>query len=279
MPLDTRRLGLTRTSGTPAGTAGHRRFLRGVAVLATWASAFSPEWPPKRPADALRGLQVPLGTRTALIRAFWWPSGREKAGRRQRKELRAPSSSSRRMGWRRLARPKGSQLFNLPYSYKPFSRKFGPSPVPLEAMQDPGWGAQRHRQGRRCEASRRTQPKLRPHAFLRAIPPRRGGRPTPPPHRLAPVPLGTRRLAFSSQGAAGGNSLVAKNHPAPKNGLRPRAWAEISPWRPPLPHAAGRNTPLHATRLRLPLAATESLLSHPAPPNGLCPRALGNHSR
>ena len=48
----------------------------------------------------------------------------------------------------------------------------------------------------------------------------------------------------------------------------------ISPWRPPLPHAAGRNTPLYATRLRLPLAATESLLSHPAPPNALLrPRA------
>ncbi len=92
-----------------------------------------------------------------------------------------PSSSSRRMGWRRLARPKGSQLFNLPYSYKPFSRKFGPSPVPLEAMQNPGWGAQRHRLGQRCEASRRTQPKLRPHAFLRAIPPRRGGRPVASP--------------------------------------------------------------------------------------------------
>ena len=128
---------------------------------------------------------MPLGTRTALIRAFWWPSGREKAGRRQQKELRAPSSSSRRMGWRRLARPKGSQLFNLPYSYKPFSRKFGPSPVPLEAMQNPGWRAQRHRQGRRCKASRQahleTQPKLRPHAFLRTIPPRRGGRPVASP--------------------------------------------------------------------------------------------------
>ena len=47
----------------------------------------------------------------------------------------------------------------------------------------------------------------------------------------------------------------------------------ISPWRPPLPHAAGRNTPLYATRLRLPLAAAEKLLRHPAPPNGLYPRA------
>ena len=99
---------------------------------------------------------MPLGTRTALIRAFWWPSGREKAGRRQRKELRAPSSSSRRMGWRRLARPKGSQLFNLPYSYK----QFGPSPTPLEALQNPGWSAQRHRIGRRCKTSQRARNKL-----------------------------------------------------------------------------------------------------------------------
>ncbi len=36
------------------------------------------------------------------------------AGRRQRKELRAPSSSSPRPGWRGLARPKGSQLLDLP---------------------------------------------------------------------------------------------------------------------------------------------------------------------
>ncbi len=34
-----------------------------------------------------------------------------------------------------------------------------------------------------------------------------------------------------------------------------RSSAEISRWRPPLPPAAGRNTPLYATRLRLPLAA------------------------
>ncbi len=34
------------------------------------------------------------------------------AGRRQRKELRAPPSSSRRAGWRRLARPYGSQFPN-----------------------------------------------------------------------------------------------------------------------------------------------------------------------
>ena len=33
----------------------------------------------------------------------------------------------------------------------------------------------------------------------------------------------------------------------------------ISPWRPPLPPAAGRNTPLYATRLRLSLAAAEKL--------------------
>ncbi len=35
--------------------------------------------------------------------------------------------------------------------------------------------------------------------------------------------------------------------------------AEFSQWRPPLPPAAGRNTPLHATRLRLSLAAAETL--------------------
>ena len=95
------------------------------------------------------------------------------------------------------------------------------------------------------------------------------------PRRKAGAARHTKTGACSAK-AAGGNSLVAKNHPDPKNGLRPRAWAEISPWRPPLPPAAGRNTPLHATRLRLPLAATESLLSHPAPLNEHWPRAWGN---
>ena len=83
------------------------------------------------------------------------------------------------------------------------------------------------------------------------------------------VPLGTRKLELVLQRPLAATRLS-------KNNLRPRAWAEISPWRPPLPHAAGRNTPLNATRLRLPLAATESLLSHPAPLNGHWPRAWGN---
>ncbi len=56
------------------------------------------------------------------------------------------------------------------------ARKFGPSPTPLEAMQNPDWRAQRHRQGRRCEASRtaqqNSQSEARPRSPL--------GEPTPP---------------------------------------------------------------------------------------------------
>ncbi len=97
VPLGTRRLDLTRPSGTPAGTAA-RRFFRGVAMPATWASviAFSPDRPAKRPVGALRCLQE---EGEGAARHTKTP-----AGRRQRKELRALSSSSRRVGWRRLAR-------------------------------------------------------------------------------------------------------------------------------------------------------------------------------
>ncbi len=92
VPLGTRRLDLTRPSGTPAGTAA-RRFFRGVAMPATWASviAFSPDRPAKRPVGALRCLQVPLGTRTG-------PDGRENSssgappGARLRRSLRSEAA-------------------------------------------------------------------------------------------------------------------------------------------------------------------------------------------
>ena len=65
------------------------------------------------------------------------------------------------------------------------TEKIRPCAHTLEAVHLPGWSAQRHRRGRQCKASRQahleTQPKLRPHAFLRAIPPRRGGRPVASP--------------------------------------------------------------------------------------------------
>ncbi len=99
---------------------------------ATWASAiaFSPDRPAKRPVGALRGLHAARHsnrTHSGVLVAI----RERKSGPPPAERATTPSSSSRRMGWRRLARPKGSQLFNLPYSYKPFSRKFGPSPVPL----------------------------------------------------------------------------------------------------------------------------------------------------
>ncbi len=76
-------------------------------------------------------------------------------------------------------------------------------------------------------------PKLRPHAFLRAMPPRRGGRPTPVSSHLAtnrnrrsresPPPHTARGAARHSKTGplsakpAGDNSLVIKNCSAPRS--------------------------------------------------------------
>ena len=47
-------LGFSRTSGTPAGTAGHRQFHREIPMPTCWFSTtFSPEWPAKRPVGAV----------------------------------------------------------------------------------------------------------------------------------------------------------------------------------------------------------------------------------
>ena len=148
-------------------------------------------------------------------------------------------------------------MFNRAPNYESPTEKIRPCAHPLEALQNPGWSAQRHRRGRRCKASRPAQPNFSAHCRLVEA----GGRcrPADEPGRLYPR-LKTVTLQIATSSA---------KFSAPSS-------AEFSQWRPPLPPAAGRNTPLHATRLRLPLAATESLLSHPAPLNEHWPRAWGN---
>ncbi len=83
VPLGTRRLDLTRTSGTPAGTAGRRR-LR-VPMPATWASttAFSPDRPAKRPVGAVFSCVASRNReRTSRPRASATADGaKQKAGR------------------------------------------------------------------------------------------------------------------------------------------------------------------------------------------------------
>ncbi len=63
-------------------------------------------------------------------------------------------------------------------------RKFGLAPTPLKAVQNPGWSAQRHRRGRAMQSIANGSAKFSVRsltAFFLPQPPRRGGRPTPPP--------------------------------------------------------------------------------------------------
>jgi hypothetical protein len=146
-----------------AGTAGRRR-LR-VPMPATWASttAFSPEWPAKRPMGAVFSCVASRNTQ----RVFYWPGGREKAGR----------------------------LFAV----QP-PTKVRPCAHPPEAALRPGRRG-RAMQGIATSSENILRPKLgrdltMTATFLRALPPQRGGRPTPPPGGR-PVPLSTRKLGFS----------------------------------------------------------------------------------
>ncbi len=89
--------------GVPSGTAeaarckASRRALNKFSALTKLGRdlTMTGRRHPRRKAGAARHAKVP-------------------ASRRQRKELRAPSSSSHRPGWRWLARPYGSQILHLP---------------------------------------------------------------------------------------------------------------------------------------------------------------------
>ncbi len=146
-----------------AGTAGRRR-LR-VPMPATWASttAFSPEWPAKRPVGAVFSCVASRNTQ----KVSYWPGGREKAGR----------------------------LFAV----QP-PTKVRPCAHPLEALQNPGWSAQRHRRGRAMQGIANGSAKFSVRsltAFFLPQPCRRDGRVGRLPLGGRPVPLSTRKLGFS----------------------------------------------------------------------------------
>ncbi len=103
----------------------------------------------------------------------------------------------------------------------PTGKKVRPVAHPPEVVQTPGWRAQRHRQGRRFCESRRAQPNF----FVRNSAGISPWRP-PPPHRLAPVPLGTRKLQrFAASGALQSKlqSSSAERHLAPPGVAEARA--------------------------------------------------------
>ncbi len=101
------------------------------------------------------------------------------------------------------------------------ARKLGLAPIPLEAVQPPGWSAQRHRQGRRCGASQRAQKKSPPQA-------RPGspydGRHHPTNRTAARKPRSP--IARPSAAPRGGRNFVAAppaTGPSPKKNLAPRS--------------------------------------------------------
>ena len=63
-------------------------------------------------------------------------------------------------------RPVGAEAHISVYrsAANPSRRKFGLAPTPLEAVQNPGWSAQRHRRGRRFCESQLTLPQARPRS-------------------------------------------------------------------------------------------------------------------
>ena len=168
------------------------------------------------------------------------------------------------------------------------ARKFGPSPTPLEAMQNPDWRAQRHRQGRRCEASRtaqqNSQSEARPRSPL--------GEPTPPDEPdccsktaiadRAPLRRPPRRAQLRCCSA--GYGAVSEKEPRPtvsgrtlglfwspagiSSRLCSRTTSEI-----PL-KAGGRPVPLGTRKLELASTTTAVRLTRKTTrPHSHCPRA------
>ena len=68
-------------------------------------------------------------------------------------------------------------------------RKFGPSPTPLEAVQNPGWSAQRHRRGRAMQSIATGSAKLLRPKLGQDLPMAAAATP-----RGRPGPLGTRKF-------------------------------------------------------------------------------------
>ncbi len=102
---------------------------------------------------------------------------------------------------------------------------------PPEAVQNPGWSAQRHRQGRRCKASRQVQPEARPRSPYDGPDARRNFAKKSPAFacRAAPEPAVARRLARATQRVA--IVLLADQFPSalPEKPLRPTVSVR-APW-------------------------------------------------
>ncbi len=107
-------------------------------------------------------------------------------------------------------------------------RKFGLAPIPLEAVQNPGWSAQRHRRGRRPEGRNYPRPKLDlmpSPSYCRLV--ETGSRRHPPTDRTA---AGKPRSQIARPSAAprGGRNFVAAppaTGPSPKKNLARRSLA------------------------------------------------------
>ncbi len=156
-----------------AAMADRRRFRRGVAVpvLGLSATAFSPDRPAKRPVGAVfrcvasRNRDDAGHSKTATCSAKTAGVGRKTAIRKQ----------PRPKGARVAATPRGASYIHCVHSARPLAttrptrrtsraphqkKKKRPCAHPLEALQNPGWSAQRHRKGRRPEGRNYPRPKL-----------------------------------------------------------------------------------------------------------------------
>ena len=148
-----------------------------------FSTTFSPDRPAKRPVGAVA---LPPGKGAVAS------SRRLRALPRKTQPSSAERHRASRAGRLRPERPYGSQLFSLPPTYKPPTEKVRPCAHPPRRSA-PG------RIGRRFYESQLTLPQARPrsphggpmlaeapqncssHAFIRAQPSQRDGRPTPPP--------------------------------------------------------------------------------------------------
>ena len=158
----------------------------------TWASttAFSPEWPAKRPVGAVFSCVASRNTQRVsywgslsrilnracrpaglLPRAGIKPSGRAQPSRGEYNSFLSPARAAGAPTFcdatesRQRSQPRG---LSPPWLTPAFSdhppENVRPCAHPLEALQNPGWSAQRHRQGRRCKTSRRALQNSRPQA-------------------------------------------------------------------------------------------------------------------
>ena len=168
-----------------------------------------------------------------------------------------------------------------------------PCAHPLEALQNPGWSAQRHRRGRRCKTSQLTLPQARPgfhydghRQRLRTNNKETRPRARPPaPAYGVRCPPRTAMLCIATGSAKLLHPTLGRDLPMTADatpGGRPVPLGTRTGQ--PLPQTeAGDSTNRNSLRsLALPLASTGAA-RHSAwairARNILCPRALGNHSR